>query len=377
LTSAAIPLGYASIFTGWTWLAALAGRLVAWSEQAAAWHLRFEPLWRIPDPPWWLVVCFIAALGTAAVCAMARSKWWVAPSAVLLAAVGVLVWHPFPPDVRAGLLEMTAIDVGNGDSLLLVGPGGKSMLVDTGGLPAYEGRATARLDIGEEVVTPYLLGRGIRKIDAVAISHAEADHMGGLAAVLVNFRPQEIWIGREGTGAAWDHVKQLAASLGVRVVRLRSGQSFAWDHTRIEVLSPTPETPARKANNDCLAMRLTYGSHSFLLTGDLEREGENRILTEGLLRKTDVLKIAHHGGRTSTTPLFLEQVRPSIAVISVAADNAFRHPHPDLLARLEGVPASVYRTDLLGSVSIFSDGKRFHTRAEEWTDPKPGIQPAF
>src|SRR6185295_16573235 len=125
--------------------------------------------------------------------------------AVLLA---LLLWHPFPAAVRAGELELTTIDVGQGDSLLVVFPDGRRMLVDGGGIPAFGRIARSQLDIGEDVVAPYLWERGIRTLDVIAISHAHDDHIGGLPALVSDFRPREIWTGATPECPTWSAVRE-------------------------------------------------------------------------------------------------------------------------------------------------------------------------
>lgn len=376
LMSAAVPVGFAAVLTGWRWPAWTAKLLVDWAAAAAAWHVRLEPWWRIPDPPGWLAAAFVAALVSVGVLACAKSRWWIAPGLALAAAFALLLWHPFPQEVAAGKLEVTAIDVGHGDSLLVVTPEGRRLLVDMGGFPTF-GRGRARLDTGEDVITPYLLGRGIRRLDAAAVSHAEMDHMGGLGAVMENFRPAQLWLGRDGEGNGWDRMMAKAAALGVHVIRRRSGEVFMWGGVRVEVLSPTPEAPSRKANDDCLAMRISLGQHSFLLAGDLEREGEARLVREGRLRKTDVLKVAHHGSRTSSAEWFLGEVRPSMALISAGEGNPFRHPHGEVTGRLEAIPAAVLRTDRLGLITLRTDGRRYEMDAAAWKGNHRWLEPAF
>ena len=142
---------------------------------------------RIPTPPLWLGIALAIALLAFAV---ARGRWWRAVTGAAVAVFLVLlVWHPFPPEYHPGQLEMSVIDVGQGDSILVVFPDGERMLVDGGGIPAFGHQTRSQLDTGEDVVAPYLWDRGMRSVDIVALSHAHEDHIGGLPALVADFHP--------------------------------------------------------------------------------------------------------------------------------------------------------------------------------------------
>jgi competence protein ComEC len=349
-----VPVGFSAIFTGWAWVARIAAALL-WASQKVVWfHAGLEPNWRIPTPPVWLGVALAAGLIAAAIW---RARWTVPPVAVLLT---LLLWHPFAPDIRVGQLELTAIDVGQGDGLLVVFPDGKRMLLDGGGIPAFGRTSRSQLDIGEDVVAPYLWDRGMRRVDIVALSHAHEDHSGGLAALIADFHPREVWTGVTPDGPEWEAVRSKAVAVGAKIVSLRSPARFPFGGTTIEVLAPTPDylpfdTPK---NNDSLVMRATFGERAFLLTGDVEKGVEQVMLYGNELRPTDVLKVAHHGSRTSTTEEFLSAIQPAFAVISAGFENSYGHPHPTVVERLRGHHAAVLRTDLDGLITIRTDGKR-------------------
>jgi competence protein ComEC len=290
----------------------------------------------------------------------------------------VLVAHPFAPLVARNSLELTAIDVGQAESLLLVTPEGKTVLVDGGGFPEWS-RRKPRMDIGEDVVSPYLWARSIRRLDVVAASHAHSDHIGGLGAVLENFRPRELWTSSLAGGPDWDSLRARAGALGIRVVVRGAGERFRFGGAEFEVLAPSGEGVPSPAphNNDSLVVRVRHGAHSFLLTGDIERVVENRLLDEGRLQPTDVLKVAHHGSRTSSSAALLQTLRPAFAVISAGYLNSYRFPHPDVVARLRGLPAAVYRTDHFGFVTIRTDGRRFEVETMRGSPAQPGLLQPF
>jgi competence protein ComEC len=155
-------------------------------------------------------------------------------------------------------------------------------------------------------------------------------------------------------------VKQKADAQQVKIVRMQSGRSFDFGGARIEVLSPPPDyVPAESPkNNDSLAMRVTYGQRSFLLTGDMEKPMELRALADGQPLHADVLKVGHHGSNTSSIQPFLDAVSPTFALISDGFENSFRHPHPQVLERLAAHRAGILRTDLQGLITVRTDGRR-------------------
>jgi competence protein ComEC len=264
--------------------------------------------------------------------------------------------------MERGALEITAIDVGQGDSILVVFPDGRRMLVDGGGIPSFSGQAQARLDIGEDVVAPYLWDRSFRSLDVVALSHAHEDHIGGLPALVSDFRPRELWTGATPESGSWREVRQRAAAAGTIVRPLTGPARFAYGGAEVEVLAPAAEyTPgAVPKNNDSLVFTVHFGRHSFLLAGDIERQVE-RTLQPG---RADVLKVAHHGSRTSSTEEFLDAVSPAFAIVSAGLDNSYGHPNPDVLDRLERHRAVVLRTDLDGMITVRSDGRRLSVRTQ-------------
>ncbi len=361
LLSLVIPIGFFAIFTGWHVPAALAGYLLVWSERVANWHVQFEPDHRVPDPPGWLSLAFVAAL-LALAFAMRRSWRWRVPGVtVVLALFAIIVIHPFAAKLRPAMLEMTMIDVGQGDGILVAFPNGKLMMVDGGGFPNWGKRKTkSKLDIGEDVISPYLWSRSIQKIDVVVCTHAHEDHTGGIGALIDNFHPDELWTGANGDNPVWQEIRKRAEARHVIIKPMRCCQTFDFGGTRMEVLSPSADYQPLDApkNNDSLVLRMAYGKHSFLLTGDMEKEMEAQLYAEGKLARVDVLKVPHHGSKTSSTDVFLDALRPAFALISDGFENSFHHPHPSVLERLSERHASILRTDQFGLITIRSDGKR-------------------
>jgi competence protein ComEC len=327
---------------------------------------------RIPAPLVWQSAMFFLLLGGAVVLARGekgrrRAAW----AALVLAALAAVLPRPMQHPHDAMLVE--AIDVGQGDSLLVITPDGKTLLVDGGGLgggarpPSYqEGEARSALDsgapefdIGEEVVSPALWARGIRRLDVVALSHAHSDHMGGLPAVLRNFHPAELWVGNNPHTAEYDALLREAADLRVRMRSLAAGDAFRLGDAQVNVLAPLPgyQPGASPVNNDSMVLHVAYGDTSVLLEGDAEAPVEEAMLARPGLEST-LLKVGHHGSVTSTKPEFLARVAPRWAVISCGLHNHFGHPRPEILAELEQARVRTFSTDIEGATCFRLDGKQ-------------------
>ncbi|MGH9662888.1 MAG: ComEC/Rec2 family competence protein [Bryobacteraceae bacterium] len=379
LMTAVIPIGFVAILAGWQWLAALANALLTASEAIANWHASWEPPWRTLDPPLWLGIAFVASLLLLTWTIRVSRRWRWPSLALVLALFVLLLWQPRPPELARGKLELTVIDVGQGDSLFVAFPDGKLMIVDGGGIPVFGKMPKPRLDIGEDVVSPYLWSRGIRRVDTIVLTHAHDDHAGGIPALLENFRPRELWTGSTPESDSWRKIVREARRIGVKIIPMDSGRSLAFGGTHIDVLSPPDGyvPSATPKNNDSLVFRISFGAQSFLLTGDMEKQMETRLVTEGLLTHADVLKVGHHGSRTSTTAPFLNLVRPEIAIVSVGADNLFRLPNPDVIEHLGEGHAEVLRTDQCGLITVVSDGRHLKVDTMLWSGPKAHPMSAF
>lgn len=377
LMSIVIPFGILALLTGWHWAAAMSNLMLHWSAAVAEWHVKWVPEFRVPDPPLWVGFGFVAALIVCGISLRRRTLRWVAlPAAVAMFCV--LAFYRFPPAAEAGKLELTAIDVGQGDSLLTAFPDGKLMLVDAGGILAFgkQKRRPPQIEIGEDVVSPYLWSRRIHRLDVVVNTHAHEDHAGGLPAVIANFRPRELWAGASPPDSeVWKSVEAAALAAGTKIRHFRQGERFDFGGTTIEVLTPLADyagQPATAKNNDSLGFAIEFGEHRFLLTGDMEQAVEQQLVSGNeTLPKADVLKVAHHGSKTSSTAEFLDRVRPKFALISDGVDNLFHHPHPSVVARLEERHVGTLRTDLEGLLTITSDGEHLYFRTAAMTVPEP------
>jgi competence protein ComEC len=352
---AAIALSYVSSFfahiAGW-----VATKALHWTlfiiVSISRWHLS---QWRVPDAT--VLVSIVAAAGIIAAFFGARRRRTAALAGLallLLSAAFAAVYRP-SANIAPGKLEVTAIDVGQGDSLLLVSPEGKTMLIDGGGAT---GPFRGEFDYGEDVVSPYLWWRGIDHLDVVVLTHAHDDHIGGLPRVVENFHPCELWMGINPQTTALRRLEHTAQLNHVAVIHHAAGDVFDWGGTQVHVLAPPKnwESAAKPKNDDSLAMLIAFGQTRALLAGDVEKKMESFIAAEWIA--ADLLKVPHHGSNTSTTPELLNSTHPHFAVISVGAGNAFGHPRREVLERLQAHHVQTYRTDIMGAVTFLLDGSK-------------------
>jgi competence protein ComEC len=307
---------------------------------------------RVPAPVWWIAL--LAIVMWAFCCwAVRRSRGWAWAALAVLALVPLMVLWPEPAIVSPGMMEVTAIDVGQGDSIFIVGPDGSTMLLDAGGPVGgvtEAAEATSRFDVGEEVVSPYLWSRRFRRLDVLILSHAHSDHMAGMPAVMRNFRPRELWVSIDPNSDAYRTLLLEAKDLGVQVRHFYAGDQLAWGGTQVAILAPEIGylNPREPVNNDSLVMRMQYGRSSVLLEGDAEAPSEREMLAHGRVAAVTLLKVGHHGSRTSTTQAFLDAAAPRDAVVSVGRGNTFGHPRYEVIERIAEARTKLYRTDEFG-----------------------------
>jgi competence protein ComEC len=283
---------------------------------------------------------------------------------VLLAVVqvvmfGWLIWHPFSEHSTHGELRLDFLDVGQGDSALLTMPNGATLLIDGGGKPQFSNDASVlrRRSIGETVVCEYLWYRGLESIDYVLATHADADHIDGLNDVVTNFNVRSALVGR--TPSADPEFAHLAETLRARAVPLQilqAGDVLRFGEIQIDVLWPpgaNADAPSR--NNDSVVLRVRFGQRTILFTGDIEKAAEQFFSTPDRVH-SDVVKVPHHGSRTSSTEAFVTAVQPNLAVISVGQKSLFGHPHREVVERWQAIGAEVLTTGRSGMITVTTNG---------------------
>jgi len=390
LTGLIVPLGFLTLIATMFWaplaglLAKVLGLFAGVLLASIEWFAKLPRVsYRIPGPPEWLILAFFAAfilLAGAARSATLRNVYrktrgqlpakiaiaeWA--GALALAAFTILIaLHPFRPQLARGKLEVNVLDVGQGDSIFVGFPDGRTMLVDGGGLAGSErvGGYRSGSDVGEEVVSPYLWSRGLKKIDVVALSHAHHDHLDGLYAVLDNFRVGELWVGRDEETPEFEGLLAEARDRGIPILHKTAENNFTWDGVKGEILWPPADAgPVKEASNDdSMVIRVTDGSMQFLLPGDIEQRVENNLVAANAPLAADFLKVPHHGSKTSSTEPFLGAVRPRIAVVSVGEANAYGHPAENIVERYANDGVRLLRTDRDGAVTALTDGQHLSVR---------------
>jgi competence protein ComEC len=302
----------------------------------------------------------------------------------------LIIAHPLSegrPDAR---LRVDFLDVGQGDAALVTMPDGTTLLIDAGGRPNFERRQRSdepydetkasetgddeivepferdARSIGDAVVSEYLWWRGLDRVDYILATHADADHIDGLNDIARNFKVRTAFVARAPERDP-EYMK-FAGTMqryGVPVRLVGRGDVLHFGEVKAEVLWP-PHTLDREApsrNNDSIVLRLSYGQRVFLLTGDLEKEGEASILNAKDDLACDVLKVGHHGSKTSSTEALVTAAHPSLAIISVGLSSPFGHPDPRVIERWRKSGAEVMTTGQRGTINISTDGHdlKIHT----------------
>ncbi len=354
-------------------LAAAAGwlaHLSAWSlAESAAW-VEYVP-WlsrRVPPPAPLVLVAYYAAVGG---CLLLSGEWagtrWSQGGAVwwrramAAAAVAAALWIVADPASEAALalgrprtLRATFLDVGQGDATLIQLPGGRSLLVDAGG-------GSDTFDLGARVVAPALWQSGVRRLDALVITHGDPDHIGGAPAVLRDFVPREIWDGV--LVPPHEPMRMLREqALARRVVwrTVRDGDRVRIGEVEVRVWHPAPPDWERQEvrNDDSVVLEIRYGCVSIVLPGDIGRATELALAPHFAPAGLRILKAAHHGSGTSSAAGFLRALRPDLVVFSSGRDNPYGHPVPAVVRRVRQEGAAIVRTDRDGAVSLETDGVR-------------------
>lgn len=295
----------------------------------------------------------------------------------LLCTSMVMVFTPFAEPVAEGRLTVSFLDVGQGDSTFIVFPNGRTMLVDAGGTIAPSSSSQDAdfvpdsIRVGESVVSEFLWEKGHSRIDYVLATHSDADHIQGLRDILRNFDVGVVYLGRMNPESKeFRELLSVAARRGVRVTDGFAGDLSTVGGVRIEMMNPPVHSNMKSINEGSLVTRMTFGRHRFLLTGDIESDGESFLLSQKDI-SADVVKVAHHGSRTSSSPAFVKSVGATHAVIPVGRRSRFGHPHPEVLARWKDSGAITMTTGAEGTITLSTDGREL--RCETFVGKTMGL----
>ncbi|HXM36698.1 MAG TPA: ComEC/Rec2 family competence protein, partial [Pyrinomonadaceae bacterium] len=276
------------------------------------------------------------------------------------------------------------LDVGQGDAALVTMPDGTTLLIDGGGRPGFQGRKQTEPEaedadadreepferdtrsIGEAVVSEYLWWRGLDRVDYILATHADADHIDGLNDVARNFKVSAALVARTPNDDP-EYVK-FAATLAARKIPLTvigSGDQLHFGGATATILWPllSTDSGAPSGNNDSIVLRLQFGERTILMTGDVEKEGEAAILNTRNALGADVVKVPHHGSKTSSTAAFVAASHPRLAVISVGLTSVFGHPTKEVVERWRASGAEVLTTGKRGTITVSTDGKTFSVKS--------------
>jgi ComEC/Rec2-related protein len=301
---------------------------------------------------------------------------------LLLFVSSVAAVRPVPARPN-GKLTIHFLDVGQGDSALVVFPDGATMLVDGGGEIRFYQRETdgtnrregveeieepfseRGFSVGEAVVSRFIWSLRRTRVDYVLATHADADHIDGVSDVVRNFRVGQAIVGRvPESDPEFDRFKGTAQERSVSLATVNAGDRFNVDGVTVEVLWPPrpSQAPVTSGNNDSVVLRLVYGSVAVLLTGDIEQAAEEKLVESGVNLRADVLKVPHHGSKTSSTEAFVEAVQPRWAVISVGERSRFGHPHAGVVNRYVERGVRLLQTGRDGTVTVETDGATLDVR---------------
>ena len=346
------------------WVFAPFAPLLAWTvtltETVAAWPAAQLYL-ASPSVP--MLVGYYGLLGS--VLCWPRWRWRLQCAGLcavlVLAGVG---WQYLA--TRTQQLRITFLDVGTGDAIFVQVPGQHHLLIDGGG--TYDGR----FDIGAQIIAPFLWQHYVRRFDLIALTHMHPDHARGLVSILRLFPARHLLT--NGSPITSDYVRDLLTAgqrWGTQHHTAQDGpRQWQWERLQVTVLAPPETTEPRHAtwiprneNDRSLVLRLQYGDIRLLLTGDIEQATERWLLAQGADVRADILKVPHHGSKTSTSLAFVQRVQPRVGIISTGADNPYGHPHPQVLDVLAQQGVEVWRTDEHGAITITSDGTGYQVSA--------------
>ena len=283
----------------------------------------------------------------------------------------IIIFHPYSAPEPDKKLRVEFLDVGQGDSALVTFPNGETLLIDGGGnrnsaeiyveneneVEVFEPDAQS---VGESVVSEFLWEKGYSRIDYILATHADADHLQGLIDVAKNFRVRAALFGRTPLkDENFAELYEVLRERNIEIIKLKRGDVLSFDDVKAEVLYPKADesSEAVSDNNHSLVLRLIYGNKKFLFTGDIEKETEAEILENPSFLQADIVKVAHHGSRTSSTQNFINAVKAVYGIIPVGRQSQFGHPHREVVERWENSGVKILKTGERGTISVSTDGK--------------------
>ncbi|WP_400164123.1 DNA internalization-related competence protein ComEC/Rec2 [Brevibacillus sp. TJ4] len=378
LSAIVLPMGYTGLLLGLihpalsTWPVLIATQLLHWLHKPLfALQEMNVPFTHWPHPDWWwliLYALFLSFLPWLWERGYHRKRDMLG-YALLFFVLLVLARQPFSGD---GVVRITFLDVGQGDSIVVEVGTKKVYLMDAGGNPAWPSREAWRekrdpFDPGKNIVLPFLRSRGIDHIDTVVMTHGDLDHIGGMKALLPHFSFGQVFVNGRLAQAAEREIVQRFWQRSIPVLTGKSGDRWTdLPGVEWEWLYPDGQRSEGSENDASVVLKLTAYGTTVLFTGDIEKDGEEQLLMRGL-SNADIVKVAHHGSKTSSTDSFLAATQPAFAVISAGQNNRYGHPAPDVIERLEQFGSSIYRTDRDGAITlvISSEGYTWTTELSD------------
>lgn len=258
------------------------------------------------------------------------------------------------------LLKINFINVGQGDSTFIQTPQGKNILIDCGqSFELVKNGKNIKFNAGEKYIIPYLRHLGINKLDTLVVTHPDSDHVGGCESILNTFEVKEVWdSGQTDESTIYQSFIENVLKNDIVLKTVSKGQKYTENNLSIEVINDTKSDFSKSYNNNnAIVLKLIHNKKSFLFTADIEKESESKLIDDNVDLKVDVLKVGHHGSKTSSTQEFLEKVKPEVSVISVGENNIYHHPSKSVIERLNSFKTKIYRTDKDGGIVIKSDGE--------------------
>ena len=271
---------------------------------------------------------------------------------LLLVVLAFSIFHFIPKN-----LKIYFVDVGQGDCTFIVTPKNKTILIDGGGSTGSD------FDVGESTLLPYILDRGYKKVDLMFISHFDQDHVGGLLTILRELKVDRVFISKQEENTEnYQEFLKIVKEKNIIVTIVKMGDRINLENNLyFNILWPEEEQIGENMiNNNAIVMKLNYNRFSCLFTGDIEKVAEEKIVnrySNSKILKSDILKVAHHGSKTSTTEKMINKVKPKVALIGVGKNNLFGHPSSEVIERLESLNIRIYRTDINGEIKITINNK--------------------